>query len=112
MIDDTIAKIEGKLKQINSIKEENKTQLLKLLSTLKSEVDELSKTKSDQAQSILNFTRLSTHEATRQDKDKNQKLLELSLEGLSSSVEGFEASHPTLVGTVNAICVMLSNLGI
>jgi phage I-like protein len=112
MIDDTIAKIEGRLKRINSIKEENKTQLLKLLSTLKSEVEELSKTQGEKAESILNFTTISTHEATRQDMDKNPQLLQLSLEGLSSSVEGFEASHPTLVGTVNAICVMLSNLGI
>ena len=31
MIDDTISKIEGKLKQIKPEKEENKTQLLKLL---------------------------------------------------------------------------------
>jgi len=112
MIDDTIAKIEGRLKQSTSMKKENKTQLLKLLSTLKSEVGELSKTQSEQAESILNFTTLSTHEATRQDKDKNPQLLEISIDGLSSSVEGFEASHPTLVGTVNAICVMLSNLGI
>lgn len=112
MIDDTIAKIEGRLKRINSIKEENKTQLLTLLSTLKAEVEELSKTQGEKAESILNFTTISTHEATRQDKDKNPQLLQLSIEGLSSSVEGFEASHPTLVGTVNAICVMLSNLGI
>jgi len=55
MIDDTIAKIEGRLKQSTSMKEENKTQLLKLLSTLKSEVGELSKTQSEQAESILNF---------------------------------------------------------
>ena len=112
MIDDTISKIEGKLKQIKPEKEENKTQLLKLLSTLKSEVEELSKTKGEQAESILNFTALSTHEATRQDKDKNPQQLQLSIDGLSSSVEGFEASYPTLVGTVNRICVMLSNLGI
>ena len=112
MIDDTISKIEGKLKQIKPEKEENKTQLLKLLSTLKSEVEDLSKTKGEQAESILNFAALSTHEATRQDKDKNPQQLQLSIDGLSSSVEGFEASYPTLVGTVNRICVMLSNLGI
>jgi len=36
----------------------------------------------------------------------------LSLEGLSSSVEGFEKSHPKLVQIVNAISNTLSNLGI
>jgi hypothetical protein len=38
--------------------------------------------------------------------------MELSLKGLSSSVEGFEKSHPQLVQVVNRICTTLSNLGI
>ena len=110
MIKDTIEKIENRVKKINSIKDENKTQLLNLLSTLKSEIEDLSETKSEHAESIIGFTEISTHEATRQ--DKNPQLLELSIDGLSTSVKGFEVSHPSLVGTVNSICVMLSNLGI
>jgi hypothetical protein len=38
--------------------------------------------------------------------------LELSLQGLGSSVEEFERSHPKLVQIVNAISQSLSNLGI
>jgi len=110
MIKKTIATIEEKVKQLDSIKKENKTQLLTLLSSLKTEIEELSKTRREEAESILGFTTISTHETMRQ--DKNPHLVELSLEGLASSVKGFESSHPTLVGTVNAICVMLSNLGI
>lgn len=110
MIDETIAKIEARLRQINSLREENRTQLLSLLATLKAEIAEFSKTEVEGAETILNFTRISAHEATRG--KKNPRLLKLSLDGLSSSVEGFEASHPRLVGTVNAICVMLANLGI
>ncbi len=110
MIQNTIEKIENKVKKIDSLKDESKTQLLNLLSTLKSEITELSKTKGEQAESIMGFAEISTHEATRQ--DKNPQLLELSIDGLSSSVKGFEVSHPSLVGTVNSICVMLSNLGI
>ena len=110
MIQNTIKKIENKVKKIDSLKDESKTQLLNLLSTLKSEITELSKTKGEQAESIMGFAEISTHEATRQ--DKNPQLLELSIDGLSSSVKGFEVSHPSLVGTVNSICVMLSNLGI
>ena len=110
MIKKTIATIEEKVKQLDSIKKENKTQLLTLLSSLKTEIEELSKTRREEAESILGFTTISTHETMRQ--DKNPHLVKLSLEGLASSVKGFETSHPTLVGTVNSICVMLSNLGI
>jgi len=38
--------------------------------------------------------------------------LQLSLNGLTSSVEEFEKSHPKLVQIVNAISNTLANLGI
>ncbi len=44
--------------------------------------------------------------------EKNPQLLKISLQGLSTSVEGFESSHPKLVGIVNSICLTLSNIGI
>ena len=90
--------------------EERRAELLNLLATLKSEVAELSKTHSDQAQSIAGFTNISAHEATRA--EQNPELLNLSLKGLTSSVEGFESSHPQLVRIVNSISQTLSNLGI
>lgn len=110
MIHQTLEKIEAKLRNANAIKEENKSELLGLLATLKAEVTELSKTHQDQAQSIAGFAELSTHEATRA--EKNPQLLQLSLQGLSTSVTEFEESHPRLVEIVNAICTTLSNLGI
>lgn len=110
MIEDTIAKIEAKLEGAAALNDEGRAELLNLLSTLKSEVTGLSKTRREHAESITRFTELSTHEATRA--EKHPHLLKLSLEGLSSSVEGFEGSHPKLVEIVNSICVMLSNIGI
>ena len=110
MIRDTIGKIEERLRQADTIKSENKAELLGLLATLKAEVSELSRTDADKAQSIAGFTAVSAHEATRE--EKNPQLVELSLKGLSSSVEGFELSHPRLVQVVNSICTTLSNLGI
>ena len=110
MIRDTIGKIEERLRQADAIKSENKAELLGLLATLKAEVSELSRTDADKAQSIAGFTAVSTHEATRE--EPNPQLLKLSLEGLSSSVQGFEESHPRLVQIVNAISTTLSNLGI
>jgi len=110
MIRDTISKIEERLRGAGSVKDENRAELLKLLATLKAEVSELSETDAEQAQSIAGFAAVSTHEAIRE--DKNPELAELSLKGLSSSVQGFEESHPKLVQAVNSICTTLSNLGI
>jgi len=110
MIEDTVSKIEAKIQGADSIKNERKRELLQLLGTLKSEISNLSKTHVEQAQSIAGFTELSAHEATRS--QQNPELLNLSLKGLSSSVEGFEKSHPRLVQIVNAISNTLSNLGI
>lgn len=110
MLHETISKIEAKLRTANSIKEEHRSELLGLLSTLKNEVGALSRTHDEQAQSIAGFAELSAHEATRAKKDP--ELLKVSLQGLASSVDGFEKSHPELVGIVNRICTTLSNMGI
>jgi hypothetical protein len=110
MIEDTIGKIEARIQNAEAIKEERRKELLQLLATLKSEVAQLSETHSDQAQSIAGFTAVSAHEATRL--EQNPQLLKLSLDGLGSSVAGFERSHPRLVQIVNAISNTLANLGI
>ena len=110
MIEDTLSKIEARIQNADTIKDERKQELLQLLATLKSEMGKLSETHGEQAESIAGFTDLSAHEATRI--EQNPQLLKLSLDGLSSSVEGFEESHPQLVQIVNAISSTLSNLGI
>jgi len=110
MIKHTISEIKTRIQKAGSIKDENKSKLLGLLSSLKSEIEELSKTKAEHAKSIAGFTDISTHEATRE--DRNSELLKLSIEGLSSSVKGFETSHPKLAEIVNSISLTLSNLGI
>lgn len=110
MIKETLSEIEARIGKVASLKDEQKSELLSLLSTLRSEIAELSKTHSEAAQSITGFTGLSAHEATRQ--APNPQLLKLSLEGLSTSVQGFETSHPRLVEIVNAISLMLSNSGV
>ena len=66
MIDDTIAKIEARIRKANSVPEENKAELLNLFSTLKSEVAQLARTDEEQAQSITGFTEVSMHEATQE----------------------------------------------
>jgi len=110
MIENTISEIEAKISGAESVSAERKAELLKLLGTLKTEVAKLSETHGEQADSIAGFARLSAHEATRV--DKNPQLRELSNQGLLSSVDGIEQTHPHLVQVVNAISKTLSDLGI
>jgi Mg2+ and Co2+ transporter CorA len=110
MNEKTIDEIEARIRGADSISDDRKRELLRLLGTLKSEVGALEKTHDEQARSIAGFAQLSAHEATRT--EQNPQLRELSIQGLRSSVEGFEKSHPQLVAIVNTISNTLSNLGI
>ncbi len=110
MIEDTIAKIENRVRTITSLSDEKKHELSELLGTLKEEVVVLAETEADHAESITRFTELSAHEATRE--TGSTRLQSLSLEGLSASVDGFEVSHPRLVQIVNSVCTTLANLGV
>ncbi len=110
MIRRTIENIEKRIERAESIKDKDKQELLRILSTLEAEVTALSKTHPEEAESITGFTQVSAHEATRE--EKNPQLLKLSLKGLTSSIEGFEGSHEELVKIVNSMALMLSNIGI
>jgi hypothetical protein len=110
MIDDTLKKIETQLQSAESIPAERRQELIQLLDKLKAEVAGLSETHGEEAESIAGFTQVSAHEATRE--SPRPDLLDLSLKGLRSSVEGFEKTHPKLVQIVNSISNTLSNLGI
>jgi len=110
MAQNTIEKIEEKIRQNSALAEESKTELLSLLATLKPAMTELSQTQAEHAESIAGFMERSTHEAMR--RQKNPTLHRLAIEGLSASVKGFEASHPQLVETVNYIAHVLANMGI
>ena len=101
MLQDTISKIEGRIQNSAALGDEHRTELLKLLGQLKTEVTSLSRTHVEQAESIASLTEVSTREATRE--SKNPQVLRQSIGGLQSSVEEFETSHPGLAGVVNRI---------
>ncbi|MCX6175563.1 MAG: DUF4404 family protein [Ignavibacteriales bacterium] len=110
MVQNTIEKIEKKIRINSSLTEKNKTELLDLLTTLKPEMKKFSKAQTEHAESIAGFIERSIHEAMR--REKNPTLLKLAVEGLSASVKGFEISHPKLVENVNYIANALANMGI
>ena len=106
----TLGNIEEKIRSNEILNSEKKSELLGLIEKLKKEISELSESKAEHAESIVGFMERTTHEATR--KQKNQKLVDLSIDGLSASVKEFEVSHPKLVEYVNNISSMLANMGI
>ena len=110
MIQDRIDKIEASLAKAANLPPETRTELLALLAELRGEVAPLTETHREDAQSIARFADASVHEATRTERKPAQT--EAALQGLTASVEGFEASHPRLVEIVNRIAVTLSNMGI
>lgn len=110
MIHETLARLEAALKTVHVDDARKKAILLDIIAALKSEIERLTATHEEQARSIAGFAAIAAHEATR--KDKSEKLLKLSLQGLETSAQGFELSHPKLVDAVNDICVFLARLGI
>lgn len=110
MIEKTISEIEAKISSAETVGPERRQELLQLLATLKTEVAKLSQTNQEQADSIAGFAQVSTHEAIRT--EQNPQLREISLQGLRSSVENLEQSHPRLTQIVNRISQMLSDWGI
>ena len=105
-----IERIEAKINQSKGLTDGSRKDLVGLLATLRAEMAELEKTHGDQAESIAGFAGAATHEAIRD--QTNPHLLQLAIDGWTSSVEEVEVEHPKLVEISNAICTMLSNLGI
>jgi len=110
MLQDTISKIEGRIRSSGAVDDTQRAELLALLTGLRSEIGTLSKTHQEQAESIAAFADVSAQEATRE--TKNPATLRHSISGLESSVGEFEKSHPQLVGIVNRIASVLANMGI
>jgi len=110
MLQDTLKRIEANLAGNETIPEERKNELIGLVDKLKDEIKHLETTHSEDADSIASYTESSVREATRTDRD--DVLLQHTLDGLSLSVRRFEVSHPTMMNIINTISQVLSGSGI
>ena len=110
MIKETLRRIEANIAENTTLPEERKHELITLVDQLKSEIEQLETTHSEDAGSIASYTESSVREATRSEPD--DVLLQHTLDGLSLSVRRFEVSHPTLMGVINTISQVLSGSGI
>lgn len=100
MIQDTIQKLEDRLKNNPAGDPASNEAALELLRTLKLELNNLAKTDEQKAKDLAGLTA----ESAQGEKS--------ALDRLSASVVEFEESHPNLVDAVNRVCATLSNLGI
>ena len=110
MVNETIARIEKEIVANKSMTEDQRKELIELVTRLKSEIEGLGEGHSEDAQSIAKYTETSIQEATRE--NPNPELLKHSLEGMAISVQSFEVSHPKLVGVINNLGQTLMNIGI
>lgn len=105
---DKIGEIECKIKSAEKLDDNQKAELLILMTELKKELSGVASQES--ARKIASHAEKSTDIALS---DKNIiKENPNPLNELENSVGGFEVSHPHLVQIVNRICIMLSNIGI
>jgi hypothetical protein len=102
--------VEHRIRSHDDIPVDTKAELLRLLTTLKSEIAILEHTHAAHAESVVGLAERSMQEAIRQPKDP--QLAASALQELAESVAALEVSHPQLVNAVNAISVLLSNIGI
>jgi hypothetical protein len=106
----TFDKIEEILHSNKSLSEENRNELLGLLSELKTEMKGFSAEQKEHAELIMSQIENSAYEAVKEDKDEG--MLQKALDALSDSVRGFEVSHPKLVAQIDFIATKLANSGI
>jgi hypothetical protein len=94
MIDERIQKIESTIEASRNLPGETKSRAAGARGRTEVRDPTLSETHHEEASSITRFADESTHEAAREEKDP--QLAESALQGLRTSIEGLEQSHPTV----------------
>ena len=94
----------------NKISSGTRAEPLPQVAGLKSKIQTLSESHSEEAQSIAHFANAASHEVSRS--RRNSQLTETALHGLGVSIQGLEDSHAVLVGSVNRFATALSNMGL
>ena len=105
-----IEAIEEKIKKTSQIDAKVKEDLLDLMRSLKTELSGLKELHPATADNIADKTQVSAEKILNADNKKDD--LQENIDGLQGTVEEFEVSHPKLVGLVNRLCMMLSDIGI
>ncbi|MCP3966275.1 MAG: DUF4404 family protein [Lentisphaerae bacterium] len=102
-----VKKIEKEIKEASRIDDASKGKLLEVIGDLKEELKSLDASNKMSADMLADKAHESTIQAVKEGDDFDREI-----EGLKSSVEEFEITHPKLVQLVNRFCMMLSDIGI
>jgi hypothetical protein len=110
MVEKRMQEIEARIRNAPHLSDTERQKLLSSLATLRSEIDALSQSHSEDAHSITHFLDASTHEASRATREP--KLVEAASSGLTASVEKFETTHPKLFQAASQVALILGNMGL
>lgn len=111
MIEETIARIEARLRSAAPMLDGTRAELLRLLDTLRAEVRQLPPAATPQAEKMASAVEASTEAAVTY-AEGGVQYDEKPFHELAESVREFEGSHPRLVQTVNHLANTLAGLGI
>lgn len=110
MLEETIKRIENIVNNSENLSKERRQQLINLAVDLKKQLNELSETNKEDANSIAGFTSITTYESLKDEQDDD--LLNFTNSGLKLAIRKVEATHPQLIKTIRNFTRILSNLGI
>ncbi len=105
MIEDTISKLEARLKSSTAIPAQSRDELLQLLGTLKQELSDVAKAHGGDTEHIIGYTPVPAATPSR----PGAEPLDNQLRNFVASVE---TSHPQFVSILNRISEILADLGI
>jgi hypothetical protein len=111
MIDDTIARIEARLRTSEPMLDSTRAELMQLLASLREEIRQLPAAAAPQAERIVRAAETSAEAATAY-AEGGVPYPAKPTSDLVESVREFEGSHPQLVQVVNNLANTLAGLGI
>ncbi len=103
MIEETISKLEARLKSSSALPTASRDELLQLLGTLKQEVADVAKAHGGDTEHIIGYTPVRADAPSRSEPLNDQ---------LRNFVASVETSHPQFVQILNRITEILADLGI
>ncbi len=106
----SLEEIKTKIAGVAGMQEAEKVELMGLVDKLYDELDGLAQTDRERADSVDGLAHATADEFVKP--ESNPEELNNAVKGLSESVDELEVSHPKLVGIVNRICMMFSDIGI
>ena len=99
MIEETIARLEARVRAADSLPAAKRQELEELLAKLRNEIESLPE-KPSSAQLAIEPDTVETED------------VQSTLGRLEQSLAGFETTHPQVIGMVNRISTILANMGI